>query len=412
MNGFLVPFLRSLERYTKTDMVYLASGGSWLVLGYALQTLTGLILSVAFANLLPKEAFGTYQFVLSLAAIVGVFTLTGVGTALVRSVAKGATGTLRYGVRTQLAWSLGMIAVSGALSLYYYLNGNLLLSAALLIIGACQPFITGFGLYKWHLQGAQRFGESVAIEAVQRLVPFAALLVAVFLTDDPLLLIFVYFVSNALSLFGAYLFVVLRHKLPLTVDPEFTKYSKHLSVMESLAEIAAAADKVLVWAFLGAAPLAAYALAQLPVIHMQNLFGFVRSLAFPKLAQKEFAELKSALPSMMARYFFIALAAVLTYLLLAPFLFTLLFPAYPEAVAYSQLLALVVLGVPRSLIGQSFAAHERTKELYIINLSTPLLRVVLLCVLLPLFGIWGAIAAVLATELYIATAQLVLFKRA
>ena len=56
-------FLRKTEKYTKTDMVYLASGGFWLSIKTALSILIALSLSIAFANLLPKETFGEYKYI-------------------------------------------------------------------------------------------------------------------------------------------------------------------------------------------------------------------------------------------------------------------------------------------------------------------------------------------------------------
>ncbi|MES2931075.1 MAG: oligosaccharide flippase family protein [Patescibacteria group bacterium] len=405
-----VSLLRWSEQYTKTDMVYLASGGSWILFGYMVQIVSGLGLAIAFANLLPKEVFGTYQFILSGAAIVSVFTLTGMGGAIARAAANGSEGSLRYGFRTQIIWSSGIVLAAAIGSLYYHINGNALLGNGFLIVGALQPFITGFSLYKSFLQGKQLFRESVILETTQRLVSFIVLLAALFTTNDPLVLVSVYLLSNAASLSLTYLFVVRKYAAPLSADPALKNYGKHLSVMESFAEVANVIDKVLVWVFLGAAPLAAYVIAQLPVMHLQNLFGFMRILMFPKLAQKDFSEIIQILPEKIRLYSLMALLVVGAYVLAAPFLFGLLFPAYPESALYSQILALSVLAIPRTLIGQAFLAHQKKRELYIMNISTPMVRVALLALFLWIWGIWGAIAAILITELYAALLQWHLFR--
>lgn len=406
----LVRTLRWSERYTKTDMLYLMSGSFWLLTGYVVQIVTGVTLAVAFANLLPKEVFGTYQFILSSAAIVSVFTLTGMGGAIARSAAHGSDGALRDGFRTQVVWSSGIVFAAATGALYYYLNGNALLGNGFLLVGALQPFITGFGLYKSFLQGKQLFRESVVWEIVQRLISFIALLVAISFTNDPLILVCIYLVSNAAALFFAYVSVIKKHPTPTSSDPEMKSYGKHLSVMESFAEAASAVDKALIWIYLGAAPLAAYVIAQMPVLHLQNIFGFLRILMFPKLAKKDFMELTKILPEKIRIYSIVAILTVGTYILAAPFLFALLFPAYPESVLYSQILALSVLAVPRMLISQTFIAHQKKRELYMINISTPIVRVVLLAVLLWLYGIWGAVLAIVITELYAAVLQWHLFR--
>lgn len=391
-------------------MLYLASGGFWIMLGYAVQLISGLVLAVAFANLLPKEAFGTYQFIISGIAIVSVFTLTGIGSAITRAAAQGSDGALRYGFRIQMAWNSGIALAAAAIATYYFANDNSLLGTGFLLAGALQPFITGFGLYKSFLQGKQLFKESVLLETGQRLVSLVSLLSALALTNDPLVLITVYLLSNTVSLLVSYVIVVQKYSSPLVADPDLKNYGKHLSVMESFAELASAMDKVLVWVFLGAAPLAAYAVAQMPVMHLQNMFGFLRILMFPKLARKNFSELKNILPERIRLYSFVAAATVGAYVLAAPFLFGLFFPAYPESVLYSQILALSVLAVPRSLISQTFIAHRKKRELYIINISVPLLRISLLAILLWQFGIWGAVYAILATEVYAVALQWYLFK--
>ena len=45
--------LRWSEKYTKTDMLYLAKGGSWFTVGQVVSSSSVLLLAIAFANLLP-----------------------------------------------------------------------------------------------------------------------------------------------------------------------------------------------------------------------------------------------------------------------------------------------------------------------------------------------------------------------
>ena len=415
MNLLKAPFVRFLqwsEQYTKTDMNYLARGGSWLLAGYVLQIATGLILSVAFANILPKQAYGTYQFILSLIAIVSIFTLTGIGSAIARATASGSEHALPYGFQTQLRWSIGIVFVSWSLATYYILQDNTTLGLALIAIGLFQPLIIGFGLYKWYLQARGLFRQNVLLESTQRLVPFVSVFVALFYTQNPLLIIIVFLVSSAISLGLAYTYTVIRYRLTYTDDPSLQQYGKHLSVMESMAEIAGTADKALVWVFLGATPLATYALALLPVTHLQSIFGLVHSLAFPKMVKRGFDELKHSLPLKIVRYFSLIGLLVTAYILAAPTLFALLFPAYPEAVIYTQVLALALLATPRGLIRQAFTAHEKKRELYITSISIPVVRLLLLVALVPGFGIWGVIAAILITETFGAMLLGVLFARA
>src|SRR3990172_6841992 len=89
--------LRQSEDFLKTDMVYLTKGGFWLSLGHGVAMLAGFFISIAFANLFPKESFGTYKFILSMVAMLGAFSLTGIGVAITQAVARGNGGSLRRG---------------------------------------------------------------------------------------------------------------------------------------------------------------------------------------------------------------------------------------------------------------------------------------------------------------------------
>ena len=82
----LISLLRQSEPYMKTDMVYLASGGFWLTIAMAVSMLGGFGLALAFGNLVPKEVFGNYKFVFSLAGLFGTVALTSIGTAVTRAL--------------------------------------------------------------------------------------------------------------------------------------------------------------------------------------------------------------------------------------------------------------------------------------------------------------------------------------
>ena len=98
--------LRWSEKYTKTDMVYLAKGGSWFALGTALSWLISFGTALAFANLIPKETFGAYQYVLSIVGIFGIMTLTGMNTAISRAAARGKDGSLFEALKEKIRWGL------------------------------------------------------------------------------------------------------------------------------------------------------------------------------------------------------------------------------------------------------------------------------------------------------------------
>jgi O-antigen/teichoic acid export membrane protein len=394
-----IQFLRWSERYTKTDMIHLTKDGFWLGIGHITQVGSSIVLVIAFANLLPKDVYGTYQFILAMAAILGSFTLSGISTAVTRAVAQGQGGAFRYGLRVQLVWSMGIASASSAVALYYFINENNLLAISFLIVGAFSPFLIGFRLYRAYLRGRRLFRESALLGVWGKPIPLLSLLIALLLTDNPLLLVLIYFASHTLSSGIIYFLVLRRHNPPITKSPEVISYSKHLSALDILGVIGSNLDKLLIFHFLGAAPVAIYTLALAPVTHLGKTFSILNQMALPRLATREFTILKETLPHKVRIALIVSFFVVVAYIVAAPYLFKLLFPAYEESVLISQALALVVLSAPRNLYMQAFTAHGATREIYITRLCLPILTIVLLLILLPLYGIWGAVFATLGAHL-------------
>ena len=104
--------LRWSQKYTKTDMLYLASGSFWYVAGQVITSLSTLALAVAFANLVSPEVYGTYKYVLSLAGIFSIASLPGISTAIARAVARGNESVIHAATRSRILHACAGSAVA------------------------------------------------------------------------------------------------------------------------------------------------------------------------------------------------------------------------------------------------------------------------------------------------------------
>lgn len=388
--------LRKSEKYTKTDMVYLAKGGSWLMSGQFITTIFSLILSVAFANLLPKEVFGNYKFILSLAGIISAFTLTGIGTAVIQSVARGYEGALKTGFWIQLKWSIFIILASLTGAIYYFLNDNNLTAISLLVIGSTYPIITSSSLYSGFLTGKKNFKLIALLNIFRNVLPVILLLITVFLTQDTLVIIFVYFISNTLASIYSYLIVIKKYKPKQKTDKEMVSYGKHLSIINIISAVAMQIDKILVFHFLGAAQLAIYAFAIMIPNHIHGLFKNISVLAFPRFSQQNKFELKKSLPSKTFKLFIFSLLISILYIIFSPFIFKLIFPLYLDSIIYTQFFAINIILTGGLLISSTFIQSQKLiKETYIISIFKNILKISLLYFLIPVYGIIGAILGIL-----------------
>lgn len=386
--------LRWSEKYAKTDMVYLARGGTWMSFGQITSSMAAFLLSIAFANLLPKETYGFYKYVMSLAGLLAISALPGMNTAVTRAVAKEHEGTLIPAIKTKIKWGLLGSLAGLALALYYFLQGNNTLTVSFLIAAAFLPFMDALGLHSAYLSGKKMFGLNVRLGTIGQVSSIFLMIAAIWLTRNLHLIIFSYFASNTFFNFLILKYVLRKHRPNAAVDEKTIAYGKKLSLMNILTSVSGGLDKILLWHYLGAASVAIYSLAQAPINQASSFFKTILFLAFPKMATAGDEEIKKTLPGKMAKFFILMLVCVAIYIISAPFLFKILFPKYPEAVNYSRIFALTLLFFPQKLIGTALEAKAKAKELYFISISNAVVRIILLAVLLPSYGIYGAVWAI------------------
>ena len=136
-------FLRWTEKWLKTDMVYFSRGGFWLTAGQMFSSLSAFLLSIAFANLLPKETYGTYKYVLSIASILSIPTLSGMTTSLAQAIASGSDGSFIPAVKARIKWGLLGALASLILASYYFYQADTTLTISFLMAAVFLPFMLG-----------------------------------------------------------------------------------------------------------------------------------------------------------------------------------------------------------------------------------------------------------------------------
>ena len=391
----LYQLLRWSEILLRTDTSYLIKGGFWLSIAKVFTSLTVLGSAIVFANFLPKEVYGTYKFVISLASIIGAFSLSGIGPAVTRAVAKGFDGALRTGTQTALKWNSSLFFIGIAGSIYYYVNGNNELSLALFIVAIFLPFRRSFSTYDSYLQGKKLFKLRTLYGVLGDGIPILILILIAFFFNNPIFMVFAFFASYTLMSVLLYITTIKKYKLQKEDVPETISYGKHLSLMSILNNFAAQLDKILLFHYVGPVQLAAYSFATAPPREISSFNSILQTLLLPKVSSRSVEELKKTLPRKVGIVFLVSLFIFFAYVISAPYIFAIAFPAYTDVVFLSQIFALNILFFPGVLFVQTLIGHMQKKKLYIINTVIPSLKIILFFVLLPLYGVWGAVSALL-----------------
>lgn len=387
--------LRASEKYTKTDMVYLAKGGFWSVFAQVVTSLTVFAFAVIVARVLPKEVYGEYKYILAMVALLGTFSLSGLGTAVFQSVARGKDGALYEGFWLNLRWSLFVFIGAFALAGYYFLMGNPALALGVLIGGSLSPFLTSANLAGPFLNAKKDFARASLYYGIfENLFSVGALVITILLTKDPLIIAAVYFIGNTLATFWLYRRIVRIYKPDrANTDPGMLTYSKHLSFMSILGGIAGNIDQVLVFHFVGPAELALYNFAIAIPDQTKGPLKMLNVMMQAKFANRPDKEIDTGMRNKMLWLFVSSVAFIILYVCVAPYLYAVFFPKYADAVFYSQLYAISMLSLTFAPAGSYLIAKKKVREQYIMNIASSVIQILAMAVGVIFWGLLGLVVA-------------------
>ena len=402
--------LHWIQRYTKTDMVYVARGSFWMMVRQGVVSLLSVGMAIAFANLLPQEVYGAYKYVLSVAVLLAITTLSGINTSLTRSVAQGFDGTVARALSTRMRWGLIGTALAFVGVAYYGWQGNMTLATVFIVVALFVPLKSSFSVYRSYWQGKKRFDVFAKYAIIQELIATVPLLIALFLTDELLLIVGTYFCAQTVA--SAVLYAVtVRQIQSHRVDETSNTLGKHLSFSGVLHTVANNITDIILWHLLGPAAVAVFTFATRPPMELRRLFTQAFPIALPKFSQRSKEDIQRTLLPKIGMLYLVFIPVIILYILAAPFLFQWLFPQYINAVFYSQLYALTILFAPLSLFGIVFQALGKTREIYLLSIASSVLIITCLLIFVPWLGLLGAVIATLVELFLLSLASLYLFKR-
>ena len=411
LKGRFVAFLRWTERYTKTDMVYLTKSSSWMNLNFVLLSIFSLLLSIGFANILSKQAYGTYQYILSIAAFFAALTFSGFNTAITESVARGIEGIFRASIRPQILWNLIPALGALVLSVYYFILGNTLLGFGTFLVAVTVPILNTFNAYTAYLFGKQDFKRASLYALCGNGMYYVLMFLTLAFYPSALLLIAVNLCITAAAAVFFYVRTIAIYHPPIKNDSSTVTYARHLSVINILTLIANQVDNIFVFHFLGPVMLAQYSLASLIPERIGGMFKSLTSSALPRFASRNLTQIRENMLVRLLLLLIGVLVIIVLYAAIAPFFFRVVYPEYAAAVPYSQMYALTIVGVVGGIVTSAFYAHRRVKELYILNTAVPLFQITVQVLAIILWGIWGLIVAKIISSIVTSITSLLLLRR-
>jgi O-antigen/teichoic acid export membrane protein len=409
----LYSFLRWTERYTKTDMVYMAASNFWIVAPRFVVLATGMLLTVGFANLLAPEIYGTYKYVIAASGFITAFSLNAMGQSVMRSVAQGNVNIVPGLIRTSMHWSLPASIITLCVSAYYFGHANFPLGFGFLFIAVSNVLVNGYGLSKSVLVAKGDFKRNTVFGLPRAMAAVLVVLLTLVITRNLIWILLAYFLTNIYLAWSQYVYSVKHLHIHESDEglKEAVSFGKHMSVLGFFMLISGQIDQLLLFHFTGAAQLAIYTLALAPVQEGRNLLVNFSTIIFPKLARKTKEEIRISLPLRLKQITILSIIATIGYIVLVPLLFTYLFPKYLVSITISQILALTILFQGKGVIESLLIAHGEIKKRYAAILTSQAIEFVFYCTLIPMYGLWGAAWATVLAEAGAAATLYVMYRR-
>lgn len=404
-------WLRKLERYTKTDNVYLAKNASLVIATDMAAALNGFFIYLIAAHFLTKDVYGEYKYYISLFNLFAVVTYTSMETALTRAVSRGFDGSLFPAFRRKLLGGFVGSFIAVCAAIVFFQTGQAQTAIALILIAAFAPWIYAANLYASFLTGKKRFTDYSKLYTAMTGVMFVGTALAFIFLRNGLQIFAAFLVTSLCTLIAVWL--VSRKRENTTVDHDMIPLATHLSLLDILAVIANNIDSVLAYQLIGPAALAVYTFAVIPAEQLRSFTRYIRTIAMPKFAVNKLADVKKTLPYKLWLMVLFSIVLVGIYILLVPFFFRWLFPAYVDSIAYSQAYSLsLIFVIPGTIILTLFQAQGLRKETFRFSVWIYSTQIALMVVGSITYGLWGLVVARILARLIMLVVGMFLLENA
>lgn len=386
-------FTKHMERYLQVDVGYLMRGSFWMLLAQGFGFALSFVLMLFFTNWVSRETYGEYRFLTAALSFLGIIALPSLGHAYLRAVAKGRSGILFEVIEKKLSYGYIASLVAFAAALYYLIQGNTHLFILFTIIAVVIPFFDLHAIYSIHLSGNRDFKTLSLFSTIQRVAIVIGLILSIVLSGN-IFVIFSTFLS--ITIITNYIFfkkTLAKYPPSKETDIETIPYGVHLSIVGALQQAASYLDKLVLWKVAGPATVAMQAISIALPQEMSNALNQVNGIALPKMATRAVEDLRRAISRKFCIFFLLTAPIVLLYILAAPYLFQLFFPQYLDTLPFIMVASFLIFAAPVTFLSQYFYATKHTRAIYWVQSIESFSSIVLFVILIPLYGVYGAIVA-------------------
>lgn len=397
------PNIASLLALPESGKNYFLKNGFFVFLEKALLVGKGVIIAYLLANYVEKHVLGAYQYVLAFLGLVPIFSLPGMGTAMVQAVARGFDGTFYTGAILSLRRAFIGTSLLSLLALYWFFTGDNSLAVAFLTIAFLGPLSVLVGFLRQYYAAKENFFLMVKVTLFVEATSLLTFTLTILFFPDLIWLLLGSVVTS--TLMGLiWVIPLLRKTRNLMIESSNIEYGKRLSWSYIITIVSTHIDKVILGNALGFSQLALYTVAMIIPEQVRMTLSTIPLLLLPKFSREDGGGYGRAIAG---RIFFVSggvgICLSLAYYFSAPLIFSLFFPQYLEAIFLSQLLFLIVLSVPFLILDTYYRSQKADKIILFATIVGSIGGIGLMPIFIHFYGILGAVLARLIGYLFSGT---------
>ncbi len=385
--------LNKLEKRLEMNFRLFMKNFSYMFTNNIITIILALALSVMLARVLSRDVFGQYNFILSIFGLMAILSLPGMNTSITRSCARGFDGSFIVGTKSRVKWGTLGTLVLLFIGIYYYMEGSFLLSFGFMI--SALFFISYYSFRTFHgfLIAKKRFKRwSVYLSAITIVANITTMIIAYYFRNLLIILFVLFGLTSVMNVI--FLLKTIRERKCDKTDKDTVPYGKHLTIVNIVAMIKSHLDKIIVTFLLGFEAVAIYSVAVIIPRQVKPLWTIISNMIFPDLSKKKKKDAYSAVRSRFKYILLLEIAVIIIGVIILPPIISYFYSKkYIEAIFYAQLLMLLTLNGPAIVLVNLAMSQKQLRKVYKISTIPPIIYIVLLVLLTPVYGLLGACLA-------------------
>lgn len=376
---------------------------SYMYVVVIIQRCLGFALTYFLVRSLSQSQFAEYNLIISYIALFSAFSLPGMRGAVMQSTARGCNS---FYAKAQKAMCVGTIIGAIALLIFAYMHKfnedySSTLWIGLVFASLFFPFYQGLTLWQGRLSGGKKFKLLSVLQGVTSIVTYLIIIYILieYEPEDYLLLIIIYlFIPSSLNLI---MFLVdwLAYKKETIVEEDeenesMMSYGLKTSFFSGFHSVALRLDSFVLFYLISPEVMAIYTIANKIPEMLRSVTQTLATILAPRFAKN--AKLTSAISNAIKLYSLgFGVAIIVLTFTAYPYLMNFLFSdKYADATLYSQIIMCsLIIGNVANLKFRFIRSHKDSESYKNVTLIISFTKVLTAIILIPIVGIWGAIAS-------------------